>query len=378
MKTAYKNRIYPTAEQTEQLMHDIHNGRYAWNNALGNAKESKWNFNQASKSLTELKRDIDHEWLKQSAATALTQKLRDLQDGFVRFFRKQTKYPKFKSRHDPKQSVRYSDVRLNADMTITIPKCDAIRMKITRDNLTQPKMITISFEGDKWYASFPYDTEAEPHSHPNQIVGIDVGLKDFAITCNEFGESNKHNMPDLTEKEQNKRRYQRVMSRRTKGSNRRKKAKNKVFRAGRHIQDVRKDFQHKLSNQLTRENQAVVMEKLNIKGMTKNHKVARAVQESGWYQFKNMIIYKAKKYGGVVIEVDKWFPSTKLCSHCGTKNDAVIWGMSEWTCPECGTHHDRDINAAKNLVLEGTRQLYPEALGNLRSWSDLPLAQAPA
>lgn len=378
MKTAYRNRIYPTAAQAEQLTRDIHNARFVWNNALANAKDNRWNFNESSRNLTELKRELEYEWLQQSSAVALTQKLRDLQDAFSRMFKKQNKYPSFKSRFNLKQSVRYSDIRLNDDNTITIPKCGAIRMKITRDDLTQPKLITISKEYNRWYASFSYETEAQPLPKPNVITGIDLGLKDFAITCNEKGEVQKHNIPDLDKKERRKRRYQRVMSRRTKGSNRRQKAKLKVFRAGRHISDVRKDYQHKLSNQLTRNNQAVVIENLNIKGMQKNRKVSRAVHQSSWYQFITMLKYKAIRYGGEVIQVDRWYPSTKLCSCCGYKNDELTLADRYWTCPECGSEHDRDVNAAQNLVKEGAKLLYPEALGNIRSWSDLPLGQAPA
>ena len=370
MKTAYINRIYPSAEQAEQLMRDINASRFVWNNALGTAKETKWNYNEASRNLTELKKT--ETWLGEASATALIQKLMDLKDGFTRFFRKQNKYPHFRSRDDFKQSVRYQDTELLGTW-IKIPKCGWIKLKYTRE-LKQPKMITISKEGKYWFASFNYDTpKLEPVATANQMLGIDLGIKDFAITTNELGETQYHKLPDLTKKEQRKRKYMRMMSRRTKGSTRRRKAKGYVAKASRKITNTRKDFHHKLSNKLTRENQALAIETLNVKGMQKNRCLSRSIQESSWSQFITYLLYKAERRGNEIIRVDRWFPSSKTCSNCGTKNTELKLKDRKWTCNECSSVHERDENAARNLVLEGLRSLYPEALGNLRSWSDVPL-----
>ena len=371
MKTAYRNRIYPSTEQANQLMRDINAARFVWNNALGNAKESKWNYNAASKNLTELKQT--EEWLKEASATALSQKLMDLKDGFTRFFRKQNGFPHFRSKDDFKQSVRFQDTEL-LGCWIKIPKCGWIRLKLTAD-VMQPKMITISREGKYWFASFSYEMTEPEATEPkaNQILGLDLGLKDFAITTNEYGDTEYHKLPELTKKEQRKRKYMRMMHRRKKGSKRRSKAKTFVAKASRKITNIRRDFHHKLSNKLTCENQALAIETLNVKGMQKNRSLARAIQESSWSQFITYLLYKAERRGNEIIRVDRWFPSSKTCSNCGTKNTELQLKDRKWTCNSCSSIHNRDENAARNLVLEGLRSLYPEALGNLRSWSDVPL-----
>ena len=373
MQLSLKFIIKPTKCQQQKIDQDINHARFVWNHSLAVAKESKWNLNQSSKNLTALMRDENYAWLKQGASTCLRQKQQDLNKAFNNFFAKRSKYPKFKRKHHLTQSVRYQDVKL-LDDKIFISKIGWIKTKITQTNFGTPKMITITRRADKYYASFGYETAVAIRQPIYKIAALDLGLTTYATIVDSNGTTTEIENPrHLKQKEQRLKRYQRLLSRKQKGSNNRKKARYKLNKYHERVSNTRHDFQHKLSKKLTCDNQALVLENLNVKDMTKNKYLAKSIHDAGWNALVNKLKYKSELYGSQFIQVDRYFPSSKLCSNCGYKKTSLELKERSWACPTCDHLHNRDENAARNLLIEGMKTLYPEELGNLSLWSEVPL-----
>ncbi|NET43557.1 MAG: IS200/IS605 family element transposase accessory protein TnpB [Okeania sp. SIO2B3] len=365
MYRAIKVRIYPSAEQSQKLTQVMGCARWWWNYALNLCNET---YQQTGKRLSQvalnqvlpkLKKSEETAWLKECYSQVLQSTTLNLTKAFKNFFEKRAKYPRFKSYHG-KQSCQYPQNTSVVDNGVKIPQVGVIKASIHRLFDGQLKTVTITkTPTGKYYASLLFDTEQETPEIvlTGKVVGIDLGLKDFCITHDGEKTSKYGNPRHLKKHERNLARKQAKLARKKKGSISRQKARQLVARVYERISNARQDFLHKLSRKIVNDNQVVVVENLNIKGMVCNHKLAKVISDVGWGMFVNFLEYKLQQKGGLLIEIDRWFPSSKTCCNCLYQMSEMPLEMREWTCPNCGTHHDRDENASKNIRIEGIRQL---------------------
>ena len=327
--------------------------------------------------LPKLKKAEETKWLKDCYSQVLQSTTLNLTRAFKNFFEKRAKYPRFKSYYG-KQSAQYPQNCQVVEGGLKVPQVGVIKANIHRLFDGQLKTVTIGkTPTGKYYASLLFDTEQE---YPKvvitgKVIGIDLGIKDFAIT-NDGNKTSKYpNLRHIKKHERNLARKQAKLARKQKGSKSREKARRLVARVHERISNARRDFLHKLSRKIVNGNQVVVIENLNAKGMVRNRKLAqrvcadrrrsddwgsfasRAISDVGWGMFTNFLDYKLKEKGGLLLEIDRFFPSSKICSSCLYQMSDMPLDIRDWTCPSCGTHHDRDENAAKNIRAEGIRML---------------------
>ena len=367
MYKAYKYRIYPTSEQETLLAKSFGCARWFWNYALNLCHET---YKNTGKSLSRgyiqgllpaLKQE--YEWLKDPYSQCLQVVALNLSTAYKNFFDKRASLPNFKSKHS-RQSISYpQSVKFDGDK-IYLPKIDWVDCRRHRDFEGSIKTVTVSRNPDgKYFVSVLVDDgKANPEPIPvDKAIGIDVGLTHFAITSDgsKFG-----NPKFFVKRQRNLKKKQQKLARKKKGSQNRKKAILAVAKVHAKIARCREDFLHKLSRKIVNENQVIAVENLNIKGMVRNHNLAKAISDVGWGMFCTMLKYKAESEGKTYIEIDRWFPSSKTCHVCLNRVDHLNLDVRAWTCKRCGTHHDRDVNAAINIRNEALRIL---ALGTSAS-----------
>ncbi len=315
-------------------------------------------YTDTAKLLTLLKKDEQYSWLTEVNSQSLQQTLKDLESAFIRFFKKLGSFPVFKKKHN-RQAFRIPQHwSITPNGKLKFPKMQPIKMVQHREIEGTPSSVTISkTPTGKYYASILVEYNQKEAPLNGGKIGVDLGLKDFLITS----EGKKYPNPRFYKRALKcLKRLQRSLSRKVKGSNNRNKQRLFVARAHEKVANQRRDMQHKLSLQLTCDNQVVAVEDLHIKGMVKNHKLAQAISDASWGQFLTMLEYKGKLYGCEIRKLDRFFPSSKRCSRCGYINENLTLDIREWTCPECGTHHDRDINASTNILIFSDPQIRQE------------------
>ncbi|MEV0054038.1 RNA-guided endonuclease TnpB family protein [Saccharopolyspora shandongensis] len=360
-KRAYKYRFYPTEEQAAELSRTFGCVRKVYNMAL-DARTRAWyteqrrvNYNETSAMLTAWKKTDELAFLAEVSSVPLQQTLRHLQGAFTAFFDKRTKYPKFKSRKKSRQSAEYTKSAFKwRDGQLALAKMrEPLNIVWSRPlpEGAEPSTVTVSRDAaGRWFVSILVETAVDHLPATDSAVGVDAGIESLLTLSNGEKVTNpRHERRDR----QRLAKAQRELARKQKGSNNRSKARLKVARAHARITDRRRDHLHKVTTRLVRENQTVVIEDLNVRGMLKNGKLARAISDASWSEFRSMLEYKAHWYGRGVLAVDQWFPSSKTCSACGKLAESMPLQVRLWTCTGCDATHDRDVNAAKNILAAG-------------------------
>ncbi|MEV0703261.1 RNA-guided endonuclease TnpB family protein [Saccharopolyspora sp. NPDC050389] len=360
VKRAYKYRFYPTGEQAEELSRTFGCVRKVYNLALDartrawRAEKRRVSYAQTSAMLTEWKKTDDLAFLAAVSSVPLQQCLRHLQSAFTSFFEQRAGYPRFKSRKKSRASAEYTRSAFRyRDGQLTLAKMrEPLNIVWSRPlpEGTAPSTVTVSRDSaNRWFVSILVETSTEHHALTGQVVGVDTGITSLLTLSN--GEKIVNPKQEKRERDRLAK-AQRNLARKQKGSANREKARRKVARVHASITDRRRDHLHKLTTRLVRENQVVVIEDLTVRNMLKNRTLARAISDASWSEFRSMLEYKAQWYGRQVIAVDRWFPSSKACSSCGALQDSMPLNARVWTC-DCGAIHDRDINAAKNILAAG-------------------------
>ncbi len=359
-KRAYKYRVYPTAEQKTILARTFGCARYVYNWALRlrtdayYERQERLGYHELSARLTRLKQQGDHTWLNEVSCVPPQQALRHLEKAFKNFFEGRAHYPTFKSRHGD-QSAEYTTSAFKWDGThLTLAKMDApldIHWSRPLPKGCKPTTVTVTKDtAGRYFVSILVEEDITLLPVVNSMVGLDLGLKSMVITSQ--GESVGN--PQFFRKDEKKlAKAQRRHAKKKKGSKNRAKAQLKVARIHARIVDRRRDYQHKLSTRIVHENQVICIESLAVKSMLQNHCLAKSISDVGWGEFVRQLEYKAQWYGRTLVKIDKWYPSSKRCSHCGHVLDSLSLDVRFWMCPECKTFHDRDINAAKNVLAAG-------------------------
>ncbi len=359
-KRAYQYRIYPTDEQKKTLARTFGCARFVYNWALRLRTDAYYQeqkriyYAETSARLTELKKQPEYAWLNEVAAVPLQQSLRHLDKAFLNFFEGRAEYPTFHSKQG-QQAATYIGTAFKWDgHSLTLAKMDApLDIVWSRPLPKDAKPTTVTVTKDtagRYFVSILVEEDIAPLPIITKQVGLDLGLKSMVITSDGEHVGN----PRYFRKDEKKlAKAQRRHAKKKKGSKNSSKARLKVAKAHAKIADRRRDYQHKLSTRIVHENQVICIESLQVKNMVKNHSLASSISDVGWSEFTRQLEYKAEWYGRTLIKIDKWYPSSKRCHCCGHVLDSLSLDERFWMCPECKAFHDRDINAAKNVLAAG-------------------------
>lgn len=365
MLKGYKYRIYPNKDQKIQIARTFGCCRFVYNQTLAYRKET---YGKEKKSVS--KTDCNHycnrelkkeyEWLKEVDKFALTNAIYNMDYAYQKFFKEHAGYPKFKSKHDKHKSytTNFTNGNIAADFEegkIKLPKLKQVKAKFHRKFEGQIKSATVSqVPSGKYYVSILVETEHEELRHTDKNTGLDLGVKDLCITS----DGTRYWNPKTIRKYEKKlAKLQRQLSHKEKRSRNYYKQKKKIAICHEKIRNIRKDYLHKVSHEIISENQVIVSEGLQIKNMVKNHHLAKSIMDVSWYELTRQLGYKAEWNGRQYIKIDAFYASSQICSSCGYQNtDIKDLSVREWICPKCRAKHDRDLNAAKNILAEGLRQ----------------------
>lgn len=361
---AYKIRLYPNKAQRTFFNKSFGCCRVIYNEMLYELQNAYKNGTKLNKCDLFKKIKSKYNWMKNSDSQGLCNTYQDLNNAYTNFFNKRSKFPKFKKKKD-KNSYRngmclkqISKLILDKNH-IKIPKAGLVEFRQDYDfsKLNIKKIYNLTIERsktNKYYCSICVDIEQEEYEHTGEVIGIDLGIKDLVIDSN----GNKYSNPKFQAKAEKKIKHlQRLYSKKKKGSKNQEKVRLKLTTAYEKLSNKRNDNLHKITTKLIKENDVICIENLNVKGMTKNHHLAKVIQDASFGTFVSMLKYKAKWHNRKIIEIGRFFPSSKLCHCCGHKMDYMGLEVRNWICPNCGEYHDRDINAAINIKNEGLRIL---------------------
>jgi putative transposase len=358
---AYRYRFYPTLEQEQLLRRTLGCVRLVYNKALHTRTEGWYerqeriDYKQTSAMLTDWKKQEELDFLNEVSCVPLQQVLRNLQKAFTNFWAGRAKYPNFKKKRSGGSAEFTRSAFKWKDRQLWLAKCSEplpIRWSRTLPENCEPSTVTVRLDASgRWFVSLL----VEDHTvialpQVDKAIGIDTGITSLIATSDGEKIVNPKHFKRLRYK---LRQAQKALSRKVKGSNNREKATIQVARIHAAIADSRTDFLHKLTTRLVRENQTIAVEDLAVKNMMKNHKLAAAIADASWSELVRQLEYKCQWYGRTLVKIDRWFPSSKRCGHCGHVVDKLPLDVREWDCPDCGTHHDRDINAANNILAAG-------------------------
>ena len=371
MELSYEYRIYPNAAQREQIARTFGCCRFVYNRVLAirrdayDAGSKVPSINDCIKMIPRWKADTETEWLKEADAVALQQAVRDLDKAYRNFFRAPGKvgFPRFKSKRT-RQSYRTSKAKVIDSHHVRLPKLGTVKARVSR----MPKGRVLSgtvkqAPSGKYFLSLCCtDVPMACPAPEGTAIGVDVGIESLMS----LSDGTKVENPKATKRLEKKlAREQRRLSRKEKGSKNRNRQRIRVARVQEKAANVRKDAIHKATSRLANENQVVSLEDLNVKGMLRNHHIARAVSDASFFEIARQLGYKCAMRGGTVVRVGRFYPSSKACSCCGHVMDELPLSVRKWKCPECGAMHDRDVNAARNILAEGMRILNEKGTAGL-------------